>query len=88
MAHNILLDGKSVEVIDSYRRSDKVSDKLGVAFDAFSAVETASEMSLNLLLNPQRMSRLIAHKSLNKNQLGWSEQQIIYWIKGLRKSEF
>ena len=42
-------------------------------FDAFGAVETASEMTLNLLLNPQRASRLVAHKSLNKNQLGFVE---------------
>ncbi|WP_435415148.1 zinc-dependent metalloprotease [Polaribacter aestuariivivens] len=55
------------------RSRESFSSKLGVAFDAFSAVETATEMTLNLLLNPQRASRLIAHKSLNKNQLGLEE---------------
>ena len=30
-------------------------------------------MTLNLLLNPQRASRLIAHQSLNKRQLGLVE---------------
>ena len=55
------------------RSRESFKSKLGVAFDAFSAVETASEMTLNLLLNPQRMSRLIAHKSLNKRQLGLEE---------------
>ena len=55
------------------RSRESFSSKLGVAFDAFSAVEIASEMSLNLLLNPQRMSRLIAYKSLNKSQLGLEE---------------
>ena len=55
------------------RTRESFKSKLGVAFDPFSAVETASEMSLNLLLNPQRISRLIAHKSLNKNQLGLDE---------------
>ncbi|TMM31459.1 DUF5117 domain-containing protein [Polaribacter aestuariivivens] len=55
------------------RSRESFSSKLGVAFDAFSAVETATEMTLNLLLNPQRSSRLIAHKSLNKNQLGLEE---------------
>ncbi|QTE23587.1 zinc-dependent metalloprotease [Polaribacter cellanae] len=55
------------------RSRESFNSKLGVAFDAFSAVETASEMTLNLLLNPQRASRLIAHKSLNKNQLGLNE---------------
>ena len=57
-----------------YNRSrESFNSKLGVAFDAFSVVETTSEMTLNLLLNPQRTSRLIAHKSLNKNQLGLDE---------------
>ncbi|QOD61123.1 zinc-dependent metalloprotease [Polaribacter haliotis] len=55
------------------RSRESFNSKLGVAFDAFSAVETASEMTLNLLLNPQRASRLIAHKSLQKNQLGLDE---------------
>tara|TARA_R110002126_G_scaffold291415_2_gene452285 strand:+ start:64325 stop:66673 length:2349 start_codon:yes stop_codon:yes gene_type:complete len=56
-----------------YRTRESFSSKVGVAFDAFSAVETASEMTLSLLLNPQRMSRLIAHKSLDKEQLGLEE---------------
>jgi len=57
-----------------YNRSrESFKSKLGVAFDAFSAVETASEMTLNLLLHPQRMSRLIAHKSLDNKQLGLPE---------------
>ncbi|TXD47139.1 zinc-dependent metalloprotease [Polaribacter sp. IC073] len=55
------------------RSRESFKSDLGVAFDAFGAVETASEMTLNLLLNPQRASRLIAHKSLNKNQLGLVE---------------
>ena len=55
------------------RTRESFSSKLGVEFDAFSAVETATEMTLNLLLNPQRASRLIAHKSLDKNQLGLDE---------------
>ena len=55
------------------RSRESFKSELGVEFDAFGAVETASEMTLNLLLNPQRMSRLIAHKSLNKRQLGLIE---------------
>ena len=55
------------------RTRESFKSDLGVEFDAFGAVETASEMTLNLLLNPQRASRLIAHKSLNKNQLGLVE---------------
>ena len=59
--------------IGYWRTRESFNSKVGVAFDALSAVETASEMTLNLLLNPQRMSRLIAHKSLNKRQLGLDE---------------
>ncbi|MDX6746223.1 zinc-dependent metalloprotease [Polaribacter sp. PL03] len=55
------------------RTRESFKSDLGAEFDAFGAVETASEMTLNLLLNPQRTSRLIAHKSLNKNQLGLVE---------------
>lgn len=55
------------------RTRESFKSDLGVEFDAFGAVETASEMTLNLLLNPQRASRLIAHKSLNKRQLGLVE---------------
>lgn len=55
------------------RTRESFKSKLGVEFDAFSAVETAAEMSLNLLLHPQRMSRLISHKSLNDKQLGLEE---------------
>jgi hypothetical protein len=36
----------------------------GVSFDTFSAVSTASEMSLSLLLSPERMNRLVVQSSL------------------------
>ncbi|EAQ41588.1 zinc-dependent metalloprotease [Polaribacter sp. MED152] len=55
------------------RSRESFRSKLGVAFDAFSAVETTSEMTFSLLLNPQRMSRLINHKSLDESQLGFAE---------------
>jgi hypothetical protein len=55
------------------RTRESFKSKLGISFDAFSAVETTSEMTLNLLLNPERLSRLIAHKSLNNRQLGLEE---------------
>lgn len=56
-----------------YRTRESFKSKLGVEFDAFSAVETSSEMTLELLLHPQRVSRLIAHKSLDDSQLGFEE---------------
>lgn len=55
------------------RTRESFKSKLGVEFDAFSAVETSSEMTLELLLHPQRVSRLIAHKSLDNSQLGFEE---------------
>ncbi|ARV05956.1 peptidase [Polaribacter sp. SA4-10] len=55
------------------RSRESFKSKLGVEFDAFSAVETASEMTLELLLHPERTSRLVAHKSLEKRQLGLDE---------------
>ncbi|MGV6832530.1 MAG: zinc-dependent metalloprotease [bacterium] len=45
----------------------------GVAFDPLSAVTTASDFSLKLLLHPERMNRLILQKSLDKQQLSITE---------------
>ncbi|MDP5092766.1 MAG: zinc-dependent metalloprotease [Polaribacter sp.] len=55
------------------RSRESFNSKLGVAFDPFSAVETSAEMTLEMLLHPQRVSRLIAHKSLDDSQLGLEE---------------
>lgn len=57
-----------------YSRSrESFKSKNGVEFDPFGAVETASEMTLELLFHPQRASRLVLHKSLDKTQLGLDE---------------
>ncbi len=55
------------------RSRESFKSKNGVAFDPFGAVATASQMTLSILLHPERISRLIQHKSLDKNQLGLSE---------------
>ena len=68
------------------RTRESFKSNLGVAFDAFGAVETASEMTLNLLLNPQRASRLIAHKSLNDKQLGLDELIDELILKSIKKT--
>ena len=68
------------------RSRESFKSKLGVAFDAFSAVETASEMTFKLLLNPQRMSRLINHKSLDDSQLGLDELIDVVVMNTIRKS--
>ena len=57
-----------------YARSrESFKSKNGVAFDPFGAVDTSSEMTLSLLFNPERASRLILHKSLDNSQLGLVE---------------
>ena len=50
----------------NYPRSrESFKSMTGVSFDPFSAVSTASEMSLSLLLTPERMNRLLVQSSLN-----------------------
>jgi len=44
----------------------------GVSFDALGAAETASDMTLGLLLNPQRANRLVHQKALDPKNLGLS----------------
>ena len=55
------------------RSRESFSGKTGVAFDPLSAVSTVSNMSLKLMLNPQRANRLVQQKSLDNNQLGLDE---------------
>ena len=55
------------------RGRESFSSKTGVAFDPLSAVSTASDMTLKLMLNPQRANRLIQQKSIDTNQLGLDE---------------
>ncbi|MFD2568007.1 zinc-dependent metalloprotease [Pseudotenacibaculum haliotis] len=55
------------------RSRESFKSKAGVAFDPYGAVETASDMTLGLLLHPERATRLVQHKSLDKKQLGLVE---------------
>lgn len=45
----------------------------GVSFDALGAAETAADMTLGLLLHPERASRLVQQQGLDKTQLGLEE---------------
>ncbi len=57
-----------------YKRTrESFKSKAGVAFDPFGAVDTASELTLSLLLHPERALRLVQHKSLDNTQLGLDE---------------
>ena len=42
----------------------------GTAFDPAAAAQTAADLSLGLLLHPERASRLVQQRSLDSNQLG------------------
>jgi len=68
-----LLDLFPPRAIGYERTRESFKSKNGVAFDPFACVETASEMTLELLFHPERTSRLIQHKSLDESQLGLDE---------------
>lgn len=55
---------------DYERTRESFSSKTGVAFDPLSAASTASDMTLGLLLHPERVNRLLQQKSLSANQIG------------------
>ena len=55
------------------RTRESFRGKSGVAFDPYGAVDTASELTLALLLHPERVTRMVQHKSLDESQLGLIE---------------
>jgi len=58
----------------AYGRSrESFKGKTGVGFDALSVTATASDMTLSLLLHPERANRLVQQKSLDNNQLSLDE---------------
>ncbi len=52
------------------RTRESLKGKTGVSFDALSAAETAADMTLGLVLHPERASRLIQQKALDADNLG------------------
>ncbi len=52
------------------RSRESFKSNTGVAFDAFGAAGTASDLSLQYLLHPERAARLIQQKTLDNSQLG------------------
>ena len=52
------------------RNRETFKSNLGLAFDPYGAVATASHFTVSLLLHPERVNRLIVQKSLDKNHLG------------------
>lgn len=55
------------------RTRESINGKTGVSFDALSAAETAADMTLGLLLHPERASRLIQQKALDSKNIGLAE---------------
>ena len=52
------------------RNRETFKSNLGLAFDPYGAVATASHFTVSLLLHPELVNRLIVQKSLDKNHLG------------------
>lgn len=55
------------------RSRESFKGRTGVTFDALSPPETAADMTLELLLHPERASRLVLQKSLKYNYLSLEE---------------
>ncbi len=55
------------------RTRESIKGRTGISFDALSAPETAADLTLGLLLHPERASRLIQQKALDPNNLGLGE---------------
>jgi len=69
-----------------WRGRESFNGKTGVAFDALSVASTSSNMTLSLLLHPQRANRMIQQKSLNSAQLGLDEMFQIVINNSFKKS--
>lgn len=70
-----------------YERSrESFKSNTGVAFDAFGAAGTASDMSLTLLLHPERAARLIQQNAIDKNVPGLEEVLDELMSKTIRSS--
>ncbi len=55
------------------RTRESFKSNMGVAFDALGAPATASKMTLQLLLHPERANRLVQQKALEAKNLGLEE---------------
>jgi hypothetical protein len=55
------------------RTRESFKSNTGVSFDALGAAATASDMTLGLLLHPQRANRLVQQKAVDQSNLGLEE---------------
>ena len=70
---NSVLDLFPPRAIGYSRSRESFDSNLGVSFDPYGAVATASNMTFELILHPQRVSRVYLNKSMDKDQLGLDE---------------
>ena len=55
------------------RNRETFKSNLGLAFDPYGAVATASHFTISLLLHPDRVNRMVVQKSLDEEQLGLND---------------
>ena len=55
------------------RGRESFKTRTGPTFDPMAAAESSANISISLLLNPQRATRLAQQKVLDSNQLGLAE---------------
>ena len=70
---NSVLELFPPRVIGYPRSRESFKSYLGVAFDSYGAVSTASNMTFELILHPQRVNRVYMNKSMDSDQLGLEE---------------
>ena len=70
---NSVLELFPPRVIGYPRSRESFKSNLGVAFDSYGAVSTASNMTFELILHPQRVNRVYMNKSMDSDQLGLEE---------------
>ncbi len=62
-----------------YRTRENIKSNTGLTFDPISAAESSAKMTVQLLLNPARANRLVAHNAREKSQpsLGYMLDELI-----------
>jgi hypothetical protein len=68
-----LLELLPPRAVGSTNSNENFRKKTGLTFDPLGAAESAAELSIRLLLNPQRASRLIEYKSRNQDLPGLND---------------
>jgi hypothetical protein len=73
------------------RSRESFKSDMGVAFDALGAAATASDMTLKLVLNPERANRLVQQKAMDSKALGFDSvlgELISVTFKNSKQSDY